>query len=217
MKPRLKSTRAARDLIKAHEPFHGEAVRRGKRWVVGYGHTAAAKPGLTLSRDDAELLLIYDVLQAETAVHAALGEDLRDPVRDALVSFAASVGLNAFKVSDVARLAKAGKIEAAAGALETWVRAEEDGRLVTSERLVKRRAAEKALLLNSTAPQAISPSGSAPANDGAGARTPEPEPAAPADASEPTHAPETAAVSEPPQAPESPAGAAVEAPATPDR
>ncbi len=147
MKPRLKSTRAARELIKAYEPFHGEAVRRGKRWVVGYGHTAAAKSGVSLSRENAELLLVYDVLQAETAVHAALGEDLSAPVRDALVSFAASVGLNAFKVSDVARLAKAGKIEAAAAALETWVRADQDGRLVTSDLLVKRRAAEKALML----------------------------------------------------------------------
>ncbi|MEQ8435008.1 MAG: lysozyme [Oceanicaulis sp.] len=156
MKPRLKSTRAARELIKAFEPFHGEAVRRGKRWVVGYGHTAAAKSGVTLSRENAELLLMYDVLQAETAVHAALGEDLSAPVRDALVSFAASVGLNAFKVSDVARLAKAGKLEAAAAALETWVRASEDGRLVTSDLLVKRRAAEKALMLGlSGAPASV--------------------------------------------------------------
>lgn len=156
MKPRLKSTRAARELIKAFEPFHGEAVRRGKRWVVGYGHTAAAKAGVSLSRENAELLLMYDVLQAETAVHAALGEDLSAPVRDALVSFAASVGLNAFKVSDVARLAKAGKLEAAAAALETWVRASEDGRLVTSDLLVKRRAAEKALMLGlSGAPASV--------------------------------------------------------------
>ena len=147
MKPRLKSTRAARDLIKAHEPFHGEAVRLARRWVVGYGHTAAAKAGVSVSPENADLLLIYDVLQAETAVHAALGEDIAAPVRDALVSFAASVGVNAFRVSDVARLAKAGKLEAAAAALETWVRAEEDGRLVTSERLVSRRAAEKALML----------------------------------------------------------------------
>ncbi|MEQ8406516.1 MAG: glycoside hydrolase family protein [Oceanicaulis sp.] len=164
MKPRLKSTRAARDLIRAHEPFHGEAVRRGKRWVVGYGHTAAAKPGVTLSREDAELLLIYDVLQAETAVHASLGEDIADPVRDALVSFAASVGVNAFKVSDVARLAKAGKLEAAANALESWVRAEEDGRLVTSRALQDRRAAEKALML-----------GAAPAADLDPELEPEPE------------------------------------------
>ncbi len=147
MKPRLKSTRAARDLIKAHEPFLGEAQRRGRRWLVGYGHSAAAKEGVTLSRENADLLLIYDVLQAEQAVEAAAGADLPAPMRDALVSFAASVGANAFKVSDVARLTRAGKHREAAAALETWVRAEEGGRLVVSERLVRRRAAEKALYL----------------------------------------------------------------------
>jgi len=147
MKPRLKSTRAARDLIKAHEPFLATAERRGKRWVVGYGHTAAAKEGVSLKPEDAELLLIYDVLQAEQAIDAAVGAEMAAAMRDALVSFAASVGVRAFKVSDVARLAKAGRHREAAAAIETWVRAEEDGRLVVSERLSRRRAAEKALYL----------------------------------------------------------------------
>ncbi|MBI1264167.1 MAG: glycoside hydrolase family protein [Alphaproteobacteria bacterium] len=163
MKPRLKSTRTARDLIKAHEPFLGVAERRGRRWLVGYGHSAAAKEGVTLSRENAELLLIYDVLLAEQAVETAAGADLPAPMRDALVSFAASVGANAFKVSDVARLTRAGKHREAAAALETWVRAEEDGRLVVSERLVRRRAAEKALFLSALDAPAAAPEPAPPA------------------------------------------------------
>lgn len=147
MTPRLKSTRAARDLIKAHEPFLAEAERRGKRWVVGYGHTAAAKEGVTLKPEDAELLLIYDVMRAEQTLDASVGAEMAAPMRDALVSFALSVGLRAFKVSDVARLARDGRHREAAAAIETWVRAEQDGRLVVSDRLVTRRAAEKALYL----------------------------------------------------------------------
>ena len=147
MKPRLKATRAARELIKAYEPFAAEAVRRGRRWVVGYGHTAAAKPGVAVSREDAELLLIYDVSRAEAAVKAAVGEDLPPAARDALISFAASIGVGAFKVSDVARLAAAGRHDDAARAMESWVRAEQDGRLVVSERLQQRRRAEKTLYL----------------------------------------------------------------------
>ncbi|WP_429910918.1 glycoside hydrolase family protein [Glycocaulis sp.] len=147
MKPRLKSSRAARELIKTHEPFLGDALRRGRRWALGYGHTAAAKEGARISREDAELLLLYDVIQAEQAIDKAVGEDLPGSVRDALVSFACSIGPGAFKVSDVARLARDGRHLEAAAALETWVRAEEDGRLVVSERLVRRRAAEKALYL----------------------------------------------------------------------
>lgn len=148
MTPRLKSTRAARDLIKAHEPFLAEAERRGKRWTVGYGHTASAKEGVTLKPEDAELLLIYDVMRAEQTIDASVGAEMAAPMRDALVSFALSVGLRAFKVSDVARLARAGRHRDAAAAIETWVRADQDGRLVVSERLVTRRAAEKALYLS---------------------------------------------------------------------
>lgn len=155
MKPRLKTTRAARDLIKAHEPFLGEAIQRGRRWVIGYGHTAAAKPGMSLNEDDAELLLVYDVMQAEQAVVSLVGEDAPEPVKNALISFAASVGLNAFKVSDVGRLARSGKFSEAGAALESWVRAEEDGRLVTSQRLLERRAAEKDLLLSGLQPSPV--------------------------------------------------------------
>ncbi|MFN3835259.1 MAG: lysozyme [Glycocaulis sp.] len=183
MKPRLKSSRAARDLIKAHEVFLGEALPRGRRWAVGYGHTAAAKQGQTLTREDAELLLLYDVMQAEAAIAAAVGDDLPGPVRDALVSFACSIGPGAFKVSDVARLARDGRHLEAAAALETWVRAEEDGRLVVSERLVRRRAAEKTLYLQGLQQPRPDP---APAPQPS---APEPAPQAAPEAETPAEAP----------------------------
>ncbi len=162
MKPRLKSSRAARELIKAHEPFRPQAEPKGKRWVVGYGHTSAAREGVSLTKDDADLILLYDVLQAEQAIDAAVGEDLSQNARDALVSFACSIGPRAFKVCDVARLAAAGRHREAAAAMETWVRAQEGGRQVVSERLVRRRAAESALYLRADeaagAPPAADPS-----------------------------------------------------------
>jgi lysozyme len=134
MKPRLNATRAVRELIKAYEPFLADAERRGRRWVIGWGHRATAKEGASITPDNAELLLIYDALQAQQAVDGVVGADLPKPARDALASFAASIGLSAFKVSDVARLAKAGRHREAAAALDSWVRAEEDGRLVVSDR-----------------------------------------------------------------------------------
>jgi lysozyme len=147
MKPRLQATRAVRELIKAYEPFHADAVRRGRRWMIGWGHRATAKEGASITPADAELLLIYDALRAQEAVNALVGADMPKASRDALASFAASIGLSAFKVSDVARLARDGRHREAAAALDSWVRAEEDGRLVVSDRLVKRRRAEKTLLL----------------------------------------------------------------------
>ncbi len=147
MKPRLNATRAVRELIKAYEPFVSDAERRGRRWVIGWGHRATAREGASISEDNAELLLIYDALQAQQAVDKVVGADLPKAARDALASFAASIGLSAFKVSDVARLAKAGRHREAAAALDSWVRTDVDGRLMVSDRLVQRRRAEKALFL----------------------------------------------------------------------
>ena len=182
MTSRLKSSRAARDLIKAHEPFHGQAVQRARGWMVGYGHTAAAREGVSISPEDAELLLLHDVLQAERAVTASVGEGLPGEVFDALVSVAASMGPAAFRVCDVARLAREGRHREAANAIETWVRAQEDGRLVVSERLARRRAAEKALYLSALAEDS-------PVASSADQDVPEP---APEPVPEPAAAPEIA-------------------------
>ena len=155
MKPQLKATRAARELIKAFEPFESDAVQRGRKWVVGFGHRAAAKPGVSVSREEAELLLIYDVAQAENAVKAIVSEDLPPAARDALISFAASVGPAAFKISDIARHARSGRHEQVGEALLQWNRVEQDGRLVVSERLITRREAERTLYLEGVEGRAL--------------------------------------------------------------
>ena len=121
MKPRLKSTSAARALIKAHEPFAANAHQNGDgSWVVGYGHHAAAKAGASVTPEDAELLLVYDVLQAEQAIDESIGNDLGAPQRDALVSFALGIGLAAFRRSAVVRLIRKHRWHEAADAIAAW-------------------------------------------------------------------------------------------------
>ncbi|WP_394694397.1 glycoside hydrolase family protein [Hyphobacterium sp.] len=121
MKPRLKSTPAARELIKAHEPFAANAQQQSDgSWVIGYGHRAAAKAGASVTADEAELLLVYDVLQAEQAIDETLGGDLGDPQRDALVSFALGVGLASFRRSAVVRLIRKERWQDAAEAIAAW-------------------------------------------------------------------------------------------------
>ncbi len=69
MKPRMKTSPAARELIKRFEPFKPQAEQGNDgRWVVGYGHRAAAKSGVRVNEDEAALLLIYDVMRAEEVV-----------------------------------------------------------------------------------------------------------------------------------------------------
>lgn len=117
-KPQLKSSPAARELIKRFEPFRETAIRGADgRWVVGYGHRAAARGGIKVSEEEAALLLIYDVMQAETAIDEIADIPLARGQRDALVSFIHDIGRDAFRNSDVARYLYEGRLEAAAEAL----------------------------------------------------------------------------------------------------
>jgi hypothetical protein len=66
---------------------------------------------------------------------------------DALVSFAFSIGLKAFRRSNVLRFVNQGALLQAAGAMEMWRRADLEGESVVVDALIRRRAAEKALFL----------------------------------------------------------------------
>ncbi|OLF73189.1 hypothetical protein AWH62_09630 [Maricaulis sp. W15] len=121
MKPRLKTSPAARELIKRFEPFRSEAERGDDgRWVVGYGHRAAAKPGVRVTEDEASLLLIYDVMRAEEVVDDSITGPLSRDQRDALTSFVHDVGVDRFRGSDVARYLFEGRARAAGEALAAF-------------------------------------------------------------------------------------------------
>ena len=118
MKPRLKSSPAARELVKRFEPFRETAIRGADgRWVVGYGHRAAARGGIKVSKEEASLLLIYDMMKAETAIDDIADIPLSRGQRDALVSFVHDIGQDAFRNSDVARFLYEGRLDAAGEAL----------------------------------------------------------------------------------------------------
>jgi lysozyme len=118
MKPRPKSSPAAQALIKRFETFYANAVQEPDgRWVVGYGHRAAAKSGVSVSEAEASLLLIYDVMQAEKAIDDVATETLTNHQRDALISFVHGVGAPAFRSSDVARYLYEGRAQATAEAI----------------------------------------------------------------------------------------------------
>lgn len=148
MKPRHQVSRAGLSLIKAFEGYRRSAARLADgRWTIGYGHTLSAREGAEVSEADAEALLMYDLL----AVSAALDELTYTPITqnqfDALASFAYSVGVDAFRASNVLLLVNEGALLQAAHALEAWRKASFDGEEVVVDALVRRRAAEKALFL----------------------------------------------------------------------
>ncbi|QYF87750.1 lysozyme [Brevundimonas sp. PAMC22021] len=118
---RQKPTRISREgvvLIKSFEGFRSRAVQRPDGgWVIGYGHTASAREGLTVSEADAELLLQYDLIPVARALHEQVQVPLNQHQFDALASFAFSVGVERFLASRVLNRVNAGALGEAAEAL----------------------------------------------------------------------------------------------------
>ncbi|MDP3801568.1 MAG: glycoside hydrolase family protein [Brevundimonas sp.] len=140
--PRLKVSREGIVLIKSFEGFRPRAVRgEDGRWVIGYGHTASAREGLTVGEPDAELLLQYDLLPVVRALNERAPADLNQHQFDALASFAISVGVERFLASDVLQRLNEGLAGEAADALIGWPEA-----IAPDDRL-RRRAAERALFV----------------------------------------------------------------------
>lgn len=142
MKSRMNTSPAARDLIKRFEPFRADAQQdETGRWVVGYGHRAAAKAGVRVTEDEAALLLIYDVMRAEEVVDDSITGPLSRGQRDALTSFVHDIGVDRFRGSDVARYLFEGRARAAGEALAAY-----------GDGISARREAESRLFLDALMP-----------------------------------------------------------------
>jgi lysozyme len=140
--PRLKVSREGVVLIKSFEGFRPRAVRGADgRWVIGYGHSASARAGLTVGEQDAELLLQYDLLPVVRALNEQAPATLNQHQFDALASFAISVGVDRFLASDVLQRLNEGQAGRAADALIGWPEAP------SPESRLRRRAAERALFV----------------------------------------------------------------------
>jgi lysozyme len=141
-RPRLKVSRAGIVLIKSFESFRPRAVQRDDgRWVIGYGHTASAREGLTVGEQDAELLLQYDLMPVAKALNEQVETALNQHQFDALASFAVSVGVDRFLGSDVLTRLNEGHPGEAADALIGWPEAP------SPDSALRRRAAERALFV----------------------------------------------------------------------
>lgn len=126
-------------LIKQFEGLRLEAYRcPAGVWTIGYGHTRGVRPGMKITREDAERLLIEDL----RPVFEALPPGLPPNRREALASLCFNIGVEAFRKSTIRRLVAENPDDPRIG--------EEFGRWVYSRGvrmpgLVKRRQAEASL------------------------------------------------------------------------
>ncbi|MGR4866348.1 lysozyme [Caulobacter sp. LARHSG274] len=148
MKPRYQVSRAAVDLIKRFEGYRMKAAQLPDgRWTLGYGHTLTARGGASVSEQDAEALLLYDLITVAHAVNENVYTPLNQNQFDALVCFAFNIGTDSFVRSDVLRRINEGALLQAAYAMELWRKADFEGERIVVDALVRRRSAEKALFL----------------------------------------------------------------------
>lgn len=135
------------ELLRRFEGWSGKAYRcPAGVWTIGYGHTSKAgpppvKPGDTVSREGAELILRADAERMAEEVARLVKVPLTTAQFSALVSFAFNVGIGNFRGSSVLAAVNRGDFDAVPRRLMLWVKA--DGHTLPG--LVKRRAAEAEL------------------------------------------------------------------------
>ena len=141
MEQRVKVSREGLVLIKALEGYRPNAtVHPDGGWVIGYGHTASAREGVSISEPDAELLLRYDLLPVEEVIRRAVRAPLNSHQIDSLASFGLSIGAEKLLGSDVVRLLNAGDAAGAQAAMERTPPTR-----VSLDPATRRRGAERAL------------------------------------------------------------------------
>ena len=114
-------------------------------WTIGYGHTGPdVKPGLAITRQQADKLLVNDLARFERGVNALVTVRLNQNQFDALVSFSYNLGLSSLQGSTLLRLLNAGNFQAAADQFPRWNRA--GGKEVAG--LTRRRAEERKLFMS---------------------------------------------------------------------
>ena len=134
------------EIIKQFEDLRLEAYKPTPNdvWTIGWGHTKTAKPGMTITRDEADALFYLDVKWAEEVVDKLVKVDLNDNQREALVSFVFNIGETNFRSSTLLRKLNAGDYEGAANEFPKWKF--QKGKVLKG--LVRRRAEEMALFMS---------------------------------------------------------------------
>lgn len=139
---KMKPSSECIDLVKGFEGFKAEAYKcPAGVWTVGYGTTENVYPGDVVNEQEAEQLLLEDLVDAAKAIDELVDIEITQRQYDALTSFVYNVGREAFRQSTMLKLINGGNMKAAALQFQRWTKA--NGKVLAG--LVKRRAKEKAL------------------------------------------------------------------------
>jgi len=102
----MKTSNEGIEFIKRHESLRLHAYKDAVGvWTIGYGHTSTAKPGMVITEEEAEKLLIQNLKAVEDEINRYL-LPLKQHQFDSLASFVFNVGVGAFRKSTLLKLLK---------------------------------------------------------------------------------------------------------------
>lgn len=134
------------ELIKSFESCRLSSYRDQRGiWTVGWGHILGVKPGMSITQNDADSLLLHDLQDAERAVNRGVTlKTCTHAAFDSLTSFCFNIGAGAFSGSHVLKWINAGDLQQAADGFLAW----DHCNGVVNAGLLRRREAERALFLS---------------------------------------------------------------------
>jgi lysozyme len=129
-------------LIKKFEGCELEAYQDAVGvWTIGYGHIKGVKEGMTITKEQAEEMLLEELVEYENYVLEAVNHQLDQCMFDALVSWTYNLGPSNLNSSTMLKVLNAGDYDAVPEQIKRWNKA--GGKVLQG--LVRRREAEALL------------------------------------------------------------------------
>ena len=112
-------------------------------WTIGYGHTKDVEPGMQITKEDAEEILVEELHEYESYINDFVTAPLSQNQFDALVSWVYNLGPANLKSSTMLKVLNAGDYDEVPAQMKRWNKA--GGKRL--EGLIRRREAESLLFL----------------------------------------------------------------------
>ena len=140
----MRTSQRGLNLIKSFEGLRLQAYQDSVGvWTIGYGATRGVKAGMSITKEQAERMLLNDVQRFEPEIERLVTAKLSQNQWDALICFTYNLGAANLESSTLRRLLNDGDYAGAAAQFPRWTKA--GGRELPG--LVRRRAAERNLFL----------------------------------------------------------------------
>ena len=138
----MKTSQYGIDLIKHFEGCELEAYQCAAGvWTIGYGHIKGVSEGMTITQEQAEQMLLDELVEYENYINELVSVDLSQNQFDALVSWVYNLGPSNLRSSTLLKVLNSGDYNGVPAQIMRWNKA--GGKVL--EGLTRRREAEARL------------------------------------------------------------------------